>query len=159
MREVEGDLFEYDGPAIGHGVNCKGKMGAGIAKEFKRRFPGMFDQYKQHCDTGKLMPGGVYVYRAEDNRAICNLATQDEPGPNADYALLVASLIHTLNELLRIGIREIALPRLGCGIGGLEWRAVRTFLQVVEGIADMEGEKFEFVIYSLPETTEGDQTQ
>lgn len=154
MQQIEGDLFDYEGPAIGHGVNTKGVMGAGIATEFKRRWPGMFDQYKEYCDNGQLVPGGTYVYRAEDGRAICNLATQEIPGPDAQYPWLVASVMHTMNELIRLNIREIAIPRLGCGIGGLDWRAVSTFLLLMEGIADTEGEQFEFIVYSLPETGE-----
>jgi O-acetyl-ADP-ribose deacetylase (regulator of RNase III) len=34
---VEGDLFDLQMPAIGHGCKCRGSMGAGIAVQFKRR--------------------------------------------------------------------------------------------------------------------------
>ena len=73
--ERTGDLFTADCPALGHGVNTLGSMGAGIAVEFRRRWPAMYDAYREECRSGRLQPGGIFVYQAPD-RLIVNLATQ-----------------------------------------------------------------------------------
>lgn len=54
----EGDLFEVQGN-IGHGVNCSGVMGKGIALEFKRRYPEMFKSYRNLCLSGKFGPEDI----------------------------------------------------------------------------------------------------
>jgi hypothetical protein len=60
---------------LGHGVNTLGRMGAGIAVEFRRRWPTMYDAYVEECRSGRLRPGGIFVYQAPD-RLIVNMATQ-----------------------------------------------------------------------------------
>ncbi len=72
--ERTGDLFSSDCPALGQGVNTFGSMGAGIAVEFRRRWPAMYDAYRAACRTGRLRPGGIFVWEAPD-RLIVNLAT------------------------------------------------------------------------------------
>lgn len=157
MREVTGDLFEYDGVAIGHGVNCKGAMGAGIATQFRKRYPAMYDSYRVHCENGTLQPGRAFVYRSSDGRLICNIASQDFPGADARYDWLVAGISLAVADLIDAGVRELALPQIGCGIGGLDWEAVKVMLIMLEqGLLGFTGRGFEFIVYSLPtkETTQ-----
>ena len=45
MKEVIGNLFESKAEALVNPVNCVGVMGKGLALEFRRRFPGMFEDY------------------------------------------------------------------------------------------------------------------
>jgi O-acetyl-ADP-ribose deacetylase (regulator of RNase III) len=59
---VTGDLFNLGLPAVGHGCNCAGAMGAGIAVEFKRWFPAMYQQYRRRCQQGGLQLGDVFVW-------------------------------------------------------------------------------------------------
>ena len=58
---VTGDLFDLGLPAIGHGCNCSGSMGAGIAVQFKRRFAAMYQEYRRAgsgtARRGRLSPG------------------------------------------------------------------------------------------------------
>ena len=70
-----GNLFTSDCPAYGQGVNTMGSMEAAIAAEFRKRWPGMFEEYRRLCRDRLLQPGGIHVYRAAD-RTTVNLATQ-----------------------------------------------------------------------------------
>ena len=47
---VKGDIFESHCFAAVNPVNCVGVMGAGLAKQFKERYPQMFKEYKKRCD-------------------------------------------------------------------------------------------------------------
>ena len=80
--ERTGDLFSTECPALGHGVNTLGSMSAGIAVEFRRRWPAMYDAYRAECRSGRLQPGGIFVWQADD-RLIVNLATQHGMGRGA----------------------------------------------------------------------------
>lgn len=130
---VTGDLFTTpDLDALAHGVNCKGAMGAGIAVEFKKRWPEMARKYRTQCygntRGGPLKPGGFYAWRSPDGLWILNLATQDKPGPFATLRWIESSLTLALGQFNE---RTIGLPRIGCGIGGLAWDQVRDLLSFI----------------------------
>lgn len=120
----DGNLFDSDAPALGHGVNVYGVMGAGIAVEFRRRYPDMYEAYKAHCAAKTLTPGRVFYWDEANLPAVYNMASQDAPGANASLAWLESSLNRSLGHAARVGHDRIALPRIGCGIGGLVWEDV-----------------------------------
>lgn len=134
FREVEGDLFDADTPAIGHGVNLAGVMGGGIARVFANRYPEMVPTYRQACLDGTLQLGGFQRFDADDGRLIYNLASQDRPGADARYQALRDAVGAALADLLGLGISELALPRIGCGIGGLKWEWVQASLDKVSRV-------------------------
>lgn len=121
ISEKDGDLFTSDAAVIGHGVNCCGVMGKGIAVAFKYAYPDMYEQYVKICALGLLIPGEVYLYRADDGKFIANMATQDKPGPNARYEWIVSAVGKTLDLAKDYGLSSVAIPRVGAGIGGLKW--------------------------------------
>jgi hypothetical protein len=55
-------LFDVPSEALTNSINCVSTMGAGIALEFKKRYPDMFNDYKIKCFSGKIKPGDCYVY-------------------------------------------------------------------------------------------------
>lgn len=140
MIEKNGDIFTTDAKYIAHGVNCKGLMGAGIAKEFKQRFPEMHAGYVSRCADGRLTPGGFWVGTGMlDGRTVLpvNLASQDEPGANARYNYLfsaVQTFAHEASHPARLHMYGgiVAIPEIGCGIGGLEWDRVKYMLICIE---------------------------
>lgn len=119
-----GDLFTTTAPAIAHGVNTAGVMGAGIAVQFARRHPAIKDAYALACQNDALNPGDVFAWKVaganSKHDVIYNLASQDIPGPHARRDWLEASLDHAVSHAETAGIDRIALPRSGRGIGGLD---------------------------------------
>jgi O-acetyl-ADP-ribose deacetylase (regulator of RNase III) len=59
----KGDIFESDCEAITNAVNCIGVMGAGLALQFKKKFPAMFKEYKKLCNSKHLRPGSMYIWK------------------------------------------------------------------------------------------------
>ncbi|KAJ5458662.1 hypothetical protein N7475_010050 [Penicillium sp. IBT 31633x] len=50
IRESPGDLFDApNGAALIHACNCQGAWGAGIAREFRNRYPAAYEIYRKHC--------------------------------------------------------------------------------------------------------------
>lgn len=140
--ERTGDLFTTDSNYIGHGVNCKGAMRAGIATQFSTRFPQMYHEYKQTCRFGGLHPGEVFLYH-DDEFDIANIASQYRPGNDARYSWVLKGI----KEALDLGIgqhKSLSIPRIGCGIGGLEWEVLKEdlFYQLSDHPVDL-------IIYSL----------
>lgn len=63
---VEGDLFTSPAQVIVNAVNTDGVMGKGIALEYKKRYPKMFDQYRMYCDKNQLEIGKLMIWHASD---------------------------------------------------------------------------------------------
>lgn len=145
VREITGDLFEVETVAIGHGVNCSGVMGSGIAPLFKERWPDMYEAYRHACLVRDLNVGGLFPYQTSDGRVILNLATQNKPGPNADLAAVQSSLMKAVIYCENEGLSSFAIPRIGAGIGGLVWEDVKATILKVGDMTDVE-----IVIVSLP---------
>jgi O-acetyl-ADP-ribose deacetylase (regulator of RNase III) len=139
MIERNGDVFTTKATYIGHGVNCRGVMGAGIAKTIRDRYPQVYLEYQKVCDSGAgFVPGNFFVY-PENGKVIVNFATQDMPGPDATYDAVFCSLYRFAEvasnpkKLAKYG-NVVAIPEIGCGIGGLEWPIVKMLIEAVEEI-------------------------
>lgn len=140
MIHKTGNLFDTDATYIGHGVNCQGDMSGGIAKVFRERYPYNYMRYKAVCKDGTLLPGSflpVIDGQGKDARVVVNLASQNQPGADATYSWLIASLYSVAtyasdpDRMTDFG-NVIAIPEIGCGIGGLEWDKVEFAIETVE---------------------------
>lgn len=136
-----GDLFDpaWNFDALAHGVNCKGKMGSGIAVAFRERWPLMYRNYWWLCrsDTGFFLPGQVYPWQAEDGLTIYNIASQYLPGPDAKQEYLEAGLQYVRFHMKHKGLNNLGLPRIGAGIGGLTFDTVCDTVVSVFGESDL----------------------
>jgi O-acetyl-ADP-ribose deacetylase (regulator of RNase III) len=141
VKFVSGDLLADEGiTAFAHGCNTKGAMGAGIAKDIKKLFPNNYSDYRQACLNGAFHPGYVRVY-SENGKEIYNLATQSEFG-EAKLEHIRHSLINACAIASAQGITKIGMPRIGAGLGGLEWEDVKKVIQEV-----CENQKIEFIVF------------
>ena len=128
LRRPTGNLLSTRLPAIGHGVNVDGLMGAGVAKAIRALYPQVFLPYSTACATKVLIPGSMLPVKVTEDRWIFNLASQDRPGPHARLEWLQDSLDATFAFCEEEKISGFALPRIGAGIGGLEWDDVHEMI-------------------------------
>ena len=63
MKILIGDILQSKAQTLINTVNCVGIMGKGIALEFKKRFPDMFDDYFKKCERKEVKPGVPYLFR------------------------------------------------------------------------------------------------
>jgi O-acetyl-ADP-ribose deacetylase (regulator of RNase III) len=138
VQYVSGDLFvnRYHAQAIGQGCNCKGSMGAGIAVGFKERYPVMFEEYRRLCKTNPraFNPGDVFLWKADDQPWVFNLATQEDYWRSRATYEAVEQTLTKMRELAdQHGITMIAIPRIGAGYGGLSWKKVHVIIDRVYG--------------------------
>lgn len=131
--ERTGNLFQSGADAIGHGVNMAGLMGAGVAREVRARWPEMYYEYRRRCASGELLLGRYLIWhsaRANDPW-VANLVTQVDPGPDARLEAVMRSVSDAVEILADEDVKRFALPRIGCGIGGLRWADVRRELMTI----------------------------
>ncbi|BBX82220.1 macro domain-containing protein [Mycolicibacterium aubagnense] len=116
-----GDLFAHPAEALAHGVNCIGVAGAGVAAIMARRYPNAINQYQVIARRGDLPAGGAMICTGgPGDRPIIHCASQHYPGPNASEEWLRSSLRVGLSLAVEHGIKSVALPLIGGGIGGLD---------------------------------------
>ena len=122
VKVTYGNIFNAQTDAIVNPVNCVGVMGAGLAKVFKQKFPSNFATYKQACDEG-LQPGELIISEANGNtpRYIINLPTKDHWRDPSEWQYIQKGLVSLKEQSLDMGITSLAMPALGCGLGGLEF--------------------------------------
>lgn len=124
IRALVGDLFASDAQTHVNTVNCVGIMGKGIALEFKKRYPDMFEDYAARCTRNEVRLGEPYLYRRLFPPNILNFPTKDHWRSVSKLADIVAGLNYLEQHYHDWGITSLAVPPLGCGQGQLEWRVV-----------------------------------
>lgn len=126
MANIElriGDIFKTDAEAIVNTVNCVGIMGRGIALQFKNAYPANFKAYKAACDAEQVQPGRMFVFETGKftPRFIINFPTKRHWKGKSRIEDIEAGLISLADEIKSRGIKTVAIPPLGAGLGGLDW--------------------------------------
>ena len=121
---VVGDLFESPAQTLVNTVNTVGVMGKGVALEFKKRFPDMFEDYKGRCDRGEVWLGKPYLFRRPSPPHVLNFPTKGHWRAVSRLRDIVRGLEYLDAHYEQWGITSLAVPPLGCGQGGLDWSIV-----------------------------------
>ncbi len=126
MANIElrtGDILKSGADAIVNTVNCVGIMGRGIALQFKNAYPANFKAYKTACAAEQVQPGRMFVFETGKftPRFIINFPTKRHWKGKSRIEDIETGLVALAEEITRLGIKSIAIPPLGAGLGGLNW--------------------------------------
>ncbi len=147
IRLKTGDILAEDAEALVNTVNCVGIMGRGIALQFKKAFPANFKAYAEACRRGDVRPGRMFVFETgqlTNPRYIVNFPTKRHWRGNSRIEDIEAGLDALSSVIRERGIRSIAIPPLGSGLGGLEWDEVRRRIEAaLRGFNDLRIVVFE----------------
>lgn len=125
---MEGDLFESPAQTLVNPVNIVGVMGKGLALEFKKRYPKMFDEYKKQCDNRQLVVWRPILWKGEDHW-ILNFPTKRHWKDPSQLIFIEVGLSNFVRLYELYEISSIAFPKLGCGNGGLDWEDVKPIME------------------------------
>lgn len=122
-----GSIFDCGATAIVNAVNCVGVMGAGLAKAFADRYPLMEKDYIEYCNNGLLRPGKIHTYYSSlgNDPIIVNLPTKDNWINPSKYTYIDNGMEKLASFVANFKLHSVAVPALGCGLGGLEWGSVK----------------------------------
>lgn len=159
MHRSANGIFDSTAEIICHQVNCRGVMGAGIAKEIKTRVPTVFKLYQDLCASYASNPkdllGFALVVETNDSndKFIANLFAQDDIRKGADdktvytdYNALAEALDKVVDMAVAYGVKTVAVPLgMGCGLAGGDWNEVKKILK-----ASFQNAPVDLEIWGLP---------
>jgi O-acetyl-ADP-ribose deacetylase (regulator of RNase III) len=137
ILETTGDILTADVEALVNPVNTVGVMGAGLACQVKHTFPDVFRAYAAACQRDELRTGIVIAHPTGTNpRYVVSFPTKQHWRDPSKLEWIEQGLIGLRETIDDLGIRSIAIPPLGCGLGGLDWPDVRGL--IVERLGDLD---------------------
>lgn len=141
IEYTSGDILKCEAEALVNTVNCVGVMGRGIAAQFKNAYPENFKAYAAACQREEVHPGRMFVFdtgRLMPPRYIVNFPTKRHWRGKSRIEDIDAGLVALGEEIRSRGIRSIAIPPLGSGLGGLEWSEVKPRIEAaLTGLDDV----------------------
>lgn len=142
-----GDILRADVEALVNTVNCVGIMGRGIALQFKNDFPENFKAYEAACAREEVQPGRMFVFETRtltNPKFIINFPTKRHWRGKSRMEDIDSGLRALVKEIRDRGIRSIAIPPLGSGLGGLNWADVRPrIVEALRGLNNLQVTVFE----------------
>ncbi len=149
----KGNILQEQTDAIINTVNCVGIMGRGIALQFKQTYPDNFKAYKRACDKGEVQPGKMFVYAIGslfNPKYIINFPTKRHWKGKSNIQDIKSGLVDLKQIIKLYEIKSIAIPPLGCGLGGLNWAEVKPLIE--QAFSDMSD--VNFVVYEPADNIE-----
>ncbi len=135
LHELSGDILLSSAKAIVHGVAPNDDFHQGLALQLRERMPAMYKDFRHYCQTQHPKSGELWTWTSADGRYLVNLFTQDAAyahGSKPGHAS-VSHVNHTLHALRNFAQKEkissLALPRLACGVGGLDWNDIKPLIE------------------------------
>ncbi len=135
IEEVRGNLLAADVEALVNTVNTVGVMGKGIALQFRRTYPEMFDAYVKACRAGEVQVGTMFVWQTGSltgPKYIINFPTKRHWRAPSRLEYIDTGLVDLIRVIREREIQSIAVPPLGAGSGGLDWALVKP--RIVEAL-------------------------
>ena len=157
LEIVDGDLLDTKCKLIMHQVNCKGVMGAGVARVIAKRYPEVEKQYKEWCTNleGQGLLGSAHLEYTNDGKIVISLFAQYSYGrdkQHTNYNAFDNGLGEAI-DILRwrhpdLSPFTIAIPyEIGCGLAGGDWNKI---VRILEWQEEHNSDVF-FIAYRLKE--------
>lgn len=136
---VQGNVLTSEAEALVDPVNCMGIYGAGLAKQFAGVYPRQNRIYKKMCEAGRLRLGKVlFVPATDDEPAIVYFPTKGNWRDLSSLTVVEYGLRDLRAVLSKEKVKSVAIPALGCGLGGLRWKDVKNLITEVFTDAEIE---------------------
>lgn len=150
VQTIQGDIRDTHIKNIAHGVNCQNKMGSGVAKVLFDKWPIVKESYHEHIEKQKSLNftdisllGTVQVCSHGDGVWIWNCFTQRYYGYDGKKYISYDAIYECFKAMVKSGIKEIAIPKIGCGLAGGNWEIVKALIN------DATGDELDVYVYYL----------
>jgi O-acetyl-ADP-ribose deacetylase (regulator of RNase III) len=135
IHKVEGDILLSKAQVIVHGVGVNDLMDKGLALKLRNKYPSLQKDLNRWCHQHETKPGEAWLWVGQDNVRIVNLITHENRESNDHHydKATLGNIRHALTALVKMVTHEkltsLALPRIGTGLGDLDWDDVWTLIE------------------------------
>ena len=138
FHEVVGDIFTCPiTSSLGHCLSSDFKMSKGIAVNFREKFGQVEEMQRKRPSVGDI------VVLRDGNRFVYNLVTKKRFFDKPTYEALSLALQEMKNHMIRNSVKDLCLPRIGCGLDKLEWPKVKEIIKTI-----FKHENVQITVYS-----------
>lgn len=134
ITEIKGNLLDTDCDVIAHGVNCKNAMGSGVAKVLFTKWPIIKEAYHEFCNERSIkgdyshLLGEIQEIMVNPEQGFINCFTQEQYGYDGKKYVSYDA-IFTCFQKISCKYKEVAIPRIGCGLAGGNWEIVKKIIE------------------------------
>ena len=170
IYNIKGNLLDTHCQFICHQVNCRGKMGSGVAKSIRQKWPIVFEKYQEkynfaldlalndkqpNTDASTYLLSTIQCVPLYDSyetnvkrQYVINMFAQNYYGYDGDLYTSYDAFWKCLRSVATIVPKgsTIAFPKnIGCCRGGANWKVISTMIE------EILGKDYEVFIYELEE--------
>jgi len=116
IKIVKGNIWNESSAHIIIPVNCVGIMGAGLAKQCVQKHPEVLNRYQLACVSKQIRPGHPVVIDK-----FIMFPTKDH-WKDPSELIWIKEGLKQIPKLVE-GVQRLAVPRIGCGLGSLDWES------------------------------------
>lgn len=124
---MKADMLAYPLQTVTNTINCVGAAGKGLALQFKRKFPANNKDYVELCRRGEVKAGQPYLFKGS-TPWILNFPTKRHWKDPSKIEWIETGLAYLSENYKKWGIESLSIPKLGCGLGGLDWNLVKKLM-------------------------------
>lgn len=131
---VTGNVLDAPQPMIIHQVNCQGVMGSGVAKAIKESYPIVYQSYRwlyNQTENKEQLLGYCQFVDIDDNKTVVNLFSQFDYLPRTKRHTSYDAMVKGFERIKEVTDGDLAMPRIGCGLGGGDWHIVSAIIESV----------------------------
>ena len=150
-KSVFAAFEEENVPVIANTVNTMGVMGAGLALEFKLRFPRYFDNYRERCSRERPLPGSAWIFQEENSPAVISLFVKEDWKRPSRLSWIRSSLKHAEEIIMENNFERVALPLAGAGKGGID---PQTSEDIIKEVFESSKTEILLCLDTIPSETE-----
>lgn len=129
IKLVTGNILRDNAEAIVIPVNTLGVAGAGLARQWALQYPNEHRLYDMVCKDKRFSIGKVLPIISTPKRLFLCFPTKIVPQKRSELVWIEDGLSDLKRLVSTLRIRSLALPALGCGLGGLDWKIVRPLIE------------------------------
>jgi O-acetyl-ADP-ribose deacetylase (regulator of RNase III) len=147
---IKGSILDAPQKYIAHGVNCQNVMGSGVAKVLFEKYPDVKTVYHTFCREGIRMGlsneenlGDYCVATVDVDKYVINAFTQEFYGRRTVKYVSYDAIFDIFKNLADSNVKEVAIPKIGCGLAGGNWEIVSRIID------DATGDDLDVYVYYL----------
>lgn len=133
IEYLKKDITTVERGIVAHGVNCSHAFGSGVAGAIRKKWPDVCERY---MERPWMVIGDTQWCWQGPELCVVNCFTQEKYGYDGKKYANLAAIASCLLGVITSAPKDytVYMPKIGCGLGGLNWLQVYPIVESIESI-------------------------